>query len=57
MKYTCVECLFHYDNLSGDVEERMCYECLNEDVNTDPLPLSSDGTGKTGSTIKYKGDG
>ena len=56
MKYTCVECLFHNDNLSGDVEERMCYECLNEDVNTDPLPLSSDGTGKTGSTIKYKGD-
>ena len=30
MKYTCVECLFHYDNLSGDVEERMCYECIDE---------------------------
>ena len=52
--FTCIECLFDYDHLSCDVDERMCYECLDEDVNTDPLPLSSDGTGKTGSTIKHK---
>ena len=27
--WTCCECENHYDNNTGDTEERMCYECLD----------------------------
>ena len=28
--FTCIECEHHYDYTTGDVDERMCHECLNE---------------------------
>ena len=31
MKWTCIKCEFPFqDFVEGDVDERMCYECLNE---------------------------
>ena len=32
MEFTCCECLNKYNQDSGDVEERLCENCLNEDV-------------------------
>ena len=29
--FTCTECGFGYDANTGDVDERMCYDCLNEE--------------------------
>ena len=27
--YTCIECLHRYDDSDGDLDERMCNECLD----------------------------
>lgn len=27
--YTCIECLHSYDDRDGDLDERMCNECLD----------------------------
>lgn len=29
-KYTCIECEHLYDDTDGDVDERICYNCLDE---------------------------
>jgi len=30
--FTCIECECHYTpDISGDAEERTCYECLDKD--------------------------
>ena len=29
--FTCIECEHHYDHLTGDLDERMCYKCLDEE--------------------------
>ena len=29
--FTCIECEHHYDRLTGDLGERMCYKCLDEE--------------------------
>ena len=30
--FTCCECEHHYeDGITGDSDERMCYECLDEE--------------------------
>ena len=31
--FTCIECENQYDHLTGDVDERVCYKCLNEKEN------------------------
>ena len=31
--FTCIECEHHYDHTNGDVDERMCHECLDEEDN------------------------
>ncbi len=28
--FTCIECEHHFDHTNGDVDERMCHECLDE---------------------------
>ena len=28
--FTCIECERHYDHTTGDLDERMCHECLDE---------------------------
>ena len=36
--FTCIECENSYDNRTGDVDERTCYECLDKrDVLDDML--------------------
>jgi len=30
MKWTCTVCGFKYNEVTGDIDERMCYECLNK---------------------------
>ena len=27
--FTCIECEEHYDHITGDVDERTCYNCLD----------------------------
>ena len=29
--FTCIECEHHYDHLTGDLDERMCFKCLDEE--------------------------
>ena len=29
--WTCIECEHEYDESTGDVDERMCNECLDDD--------------------------
>lgn len=29
--WTCIECEHHFDNMTGDVDERMCYDCMDID--------------------------
>ncbi len=29
MNWTCIECEHSYDNSTGDIDERMCNECLD----------------------------
>ena len=29
--FTCIECEFPFDDLTGDTEERMCNECLDKE--------------------------
>ena len=31
MKFTCIACEFKYNATDMDVDERMCYSCLEED--------------------------
>ena len=33
MEFTCIKCEHHYDELTGDLDERICYKCLNEEEN------------------------
>tara|TARA_R110002096_G_scaffold374366_1_gene568067 strand:+ start:108 stop:305 length:198 start_codon:yes stop_codon:yes gene_type:complete len=28
--YTCIECSHSYDDRDGDLDERMCHECLDK---------------------------
>ena len=30
--WTCIECENHFDNMSGDVDERICNECQEEEL-------------------------
>ena len=27
--FTCIKCNNKYDHITGDIDERMCYDCLN----------------------------
>ena len=27
--WTCIECEHHFDNMTGDLDERMCYDCMD----------------------------
>ena len=27
--WTCIECEHHFDSNTGDVDERMCHECMD----------------------------
>jgi hypothetical protein len=29
--WTCIECENHFHNMSGDVDERICNECIEKD--------------------------
>ena len=29
--WTCIECEHHFDSNTGDVDERMCEECMNHE--------------------------
>ena len=29
--WTCIECEHHFDNISGDVDERICNDCMEEE--------------------------
>ena len=29
--WTCIECEHHFDSSSGDLDERMCYDCMYEE--------------------------
>ncbi len=29
--FTCIECENNYNHTNGDVDERMCHDCLNEE--------------------------
>lgn len=29
--WTCIECEHHFDNMTGDVDERICNSCIEED--------------------------
>ena len=31
MEWTCCNCGFKYDETTGDVDERMCFDCLEEE--------------------------
>ncbi len=36
MRFTCIDCEFPYWNdIDGDGEERMCYECLEKHYETE----------------------
>ncbi len=35
--FTCIECEHHYDHLTGDVNERMCYECIDKEEEDEGL--------------------
>jgi len=28
--FTCIKCEDNYNHITGDVDERMCHECLDE---------------------------
>ena len=44
MTFTCCECEHHYeDGVSGDTDERMCYECLDNEEE-DNIILGTDWT-------------
>ena len=30
--WTCIECENHFDNMSGDVDERICNRCQEEEL-------------------------
>lgn len=29
--FTCIECEDHFDHITGDVDERICNNCIEED--------------------------
>ena len=31
MKFTCIECEHSFDDTTGDFDERMCFECLDNE--------------------------
>ena len=35
--FTCIKCEHHYDHLTGDLDERMCHECLDEEDHDDNI--------------------
>ena len=35
--FTCIECEQHYDHLTGDLDERMCHECLDGEDDNDKV--------------------
>ena len=35
--YTCIECEHSYDDRDGDLDERMCNECLDKDEYVEPF--------------------
>ncbi len=36
MRFMCIDCEFHFwDEVDGDGEERMCYECLEKHYETE----------------------
>ena len=35
--FTCIKCEHHYDHLTGDLDERMCHECLDEENDNDNI--------------------
>ena len=37
MNWTCCECENKYDNSTGDIDERMCNECLDGDEYVEPF--------------------
>jgi len=37
MNWTCCECENKYDNSTGDVDERMCNDCLDGDEYVEPF--------------------
>ena len=32
MEFTCIECGFKYDETCGDLDERTCNDCLEEEL-------------------------
>ena len=39
--FTCIKCEHHYDHLTGDLDERMCHECLDEENDNDNIQLTT----------------
>ena len=39
--FTCIKCEHHYDHLTGDLDERMCHECLDEENDNDSIQLTT----------------
>ena len=35
MEFTCIKCEFKFHESRMDTDERMCYDCLEEDENTE----------------------
>ena len=35
MEWTCIECGFRYDETCGDIDERTCSDCLEEELTVD----------------------
>ena len=39
IEWTCYKCGFKYNSMTGDVDERMCYDCLEEEYQDEEYNL------------------
>ncbi len=33
--WTCIECEFSFDDITGDLDERICYDCMEKEGDND----------------------
>ena len=36
MEWTCCECEHKFTEMTGDIDERMCFDCLDKEINLPP---------------------
>ena len=44
--FTCIECEHHFDSMTGDLDERMCYDCMDgeEDETINKIKENNENT-------------